>query len=187
MAKVDILLKGYNLKHGDYDNYTSTCTLVRDKGINVVVDPGSPKKGEIDKALKRLGLEKDNIDYVFITHYHPDHARDVALFPKAKLVDIWEIIEDDRYDYIRYNHKLTSNVTILRTPGHAKEHGSLKVKTDEGIVVVAGDVWWYENFTPQKDPYAWNQKKLEESRKKILKIADFIILGHGGMVKNPYK
>ena len=53
---------------------------------------------------------------------------------------------------------------------------------DIGTVVVAGDLWWRSDFTPRLDPMAWNQKILENSRKRILKIADYIIPGHGKMV-----
>ena len=33
------------------------------------------------------------------------------------------------------------------------------------------------------DPYAFDIKKLKQSRKKVLKFADFIIPGHAGMYK----
>jgi len=49
--------------------------------------------------------------------------------------------------------------------------------------VVAGDVWWFSDMTPAEDEMAWDQKKLEESRKKVLEIADWIIPGHGGNVR----
>jgi hypothetical protein len=42
-------------------------------------------------------------------------------------------------------------------------------------------------MTPDKDPIAWNQAKLDESRHKIITMADWIIPGHGKMVKNPRK
>jgi len=42
-------------------------------------------------------------------------------------------------------------------------------------------------MTPVEDEMAWNQGKLEESRKKVLKIADWIIPGHGKMFRNPEK
>lgn len=53
--------------------------------------------------------------------------------------------------------------------------------------MVAGDVWWFYDMTPVEDEMAWNQGKLEESRKKVLKIADWIIPGHGKMFRNPEK
>ena len=39
------------------------------------------------------------------------------------------------------------------------------------------DVFWQEN-KPEKDPYATDLSKLEESRKLVLERADFIVPGH---------
>ena len=39
-----------------------------------------------------------------------------------------------------------------------------------------------ENY-PEIDPYASDMKKLKESRKKLLELADYIIPGHGKMFK----
>ena len=69
-----------------------------------------------------------------------------------------------------------------RTPGHSYDSITLLVKTNNGIVAICGDVFWKEDF-PKDDPYASNKEKLEESRKKILEVADWIIPGHGKMFK----
>ena len=183
-AKINVLIRGYDKEFADYDVYTCTSTLIRDGGNNIVVDPGSPKKGILKKALKNQGLELDDINYIFTTHYHTDHARDRALFPNAKQVDIWGYNVGDRYYFeSEKGFKITQNVSVIPTPGHAREHSSLIVKTVNGIVVIAGDVWWYKNFTPKIDPYAVNQHDLEKSRKKILEMADYVIPGHGDIVK----
>ncbi|HUW21053.1 MAG TPA: hypothetical protein VMW41_00110, partial [Candidatus Bathyarchaeia archaeon] len=57
----------------------------------------------------------------------------------------------------------------------------------------AGDVFWWvddeeqkidkENLMIHQDPYMKNKEELRESRKKLLKIADYIIPGHGEMFK----
>ena len=36
---------------------------------------------------------------------------------------------------------------------------------------------------PKKDPFAVDLIKLEESRKKVVKMADYIIPGHGGIYR----
>ena len=58
---------------------------------------------------------------------------------------------------------------------------------------MAGDVfWWWDNeeqktdkesLMARKDPYVKNKEQLNESRKKVLEIADYIIPGHGKMFK----
>jgi hypothetical protein len=40
-----------------------------------------------------------------------------------------------------------------------------------------------KSLMERKDPYVKNESQLIESRKKILKIADYIIPGHGKMFK----
>jgi len=66
------------------------------------------------------------------------------------------------------------------------------VPTEEGTYVVAGDVfWWMDNEEQKIDvekedeahPEEIDMEKLIESRKQLLKIADYIIPGHGEMFK----
>ena len=72
-----------------------------------------------------------------------------------------------------------------------EEHCSLIVEIKKEVYVVAGDVfWWLENEKqeidinkPDNDPEHMDIQKLIESRKKILKIADYIIPGHGKMFR----
>lgn len=85
----------------------------------------------------------------------------------------------------------------MHTPGHAPELTSLVVETEEGVVVVAHDVFWWmdgeqksetvEDLMNLVDPFVNDENELEESRKKVLEIADWIIPGHGKMFKNPAK
>ena len=87
---------------------------------------------------------------------------------------------------------LGSGIKIIETPGHVLEHLSLLVNTDEGKVAVVGDtIWWLDDEKQifkidQKDHAAakgMNMKELIKSRKKLIKMADYIIPGHGEMFK----
>ena len=58
------------------------------------------------------------------------------------------------------------------------------------MVVVAGDVFWWVDGEEQiidierpDQHFASDPAKLIESRKKVLEIADYIIPGHGTMMK----
>lgn len=187
MTKVKVLIEGY-AKNDTL--VVSTTTLIQDGDTNIVVDPGMGKnKPEaLKEALKKENLSFEDIGIVFATHYHLDHTQYVGLFPKAKLIDYMYFYDGEKWtDHGGDGYKISPNVSILHTPGHSIEHASLAVKTEKGIVVVAGDVWWFSDMTPEKDEMAWNQEKLEESRKKVLKVADWIIPGHGKMFRNPEK
>jgi len=187
MAKLEILVQGYVTKDGQGDRASSSAVLVQDKETNIIVDPGVAKE-ELGNALKRLNLQPDNINYVLLTHYHPDHAFGAAWFPKAKILDNEEIMEGDiinKHDGFIPDTELA----IMHTPGHAQEHCSLTVPTDKGMVVVAGDVFWWTGNEEQNidinktDPYALDHKVLVESREKVLKLADFVVPGHGKIFK----
>jgi len=183
MAKVKVLIEGYVKKD---TLVVPTTTLIQDGDINIVVDPGMGKnKPEVLKnALEKENLSFEDIRIVFTTHYHLDHTQHTGLFPKAKLIDYMYCYNGEKWtDHKGEGYKISPNVSILHTPGHSIEHASLVVKTDKKIVVIAGDVWWFSDLTPKEDEMAWNQKKLDESRKKVLKVADWIIPGHGKLFR----
>lgn len=193
MPKVKVLIQGYatTLKKGWIAS--STTTLIQDGKINIIVDPGINRR-KLLNALKREGLKLENIDYILMTHYHPDHNYLSGIFPKAKALDDELVYEEDK-EYEHGGKIPGTNLKILPTSGHEKSHGSLIVPTEKGIVVVAGDVWWWktshkqktdrESLLKLKDMYVKDKKALLDSRKKILEIADWIIPGHGKMFKNP--
>lgn len=188
MAKVKVLIEGY--VRADGSKVEPTTTLVQDGKIKIIVDPGMGKNkpSRLMKALAKEGLKFEDINIVFCTHYHLDHTQFVGLFPKARLIDSLYIYDGDSWlDHKGEGYKLSPDVSVIYTSGHTPEHASLKVKTDKGIVVIAGDVWWLETMEPKVDEMALDQKELEKSRKKVLKIADWIIPGHGKMFKNPRK
>ena len=184
MTKVKVLIKGYVKEDGS--KVVPTTALIQDDKINIIVDPGMGinKREIFKKALKKVGLDFNKIDIVFCTHYHLDHTQYVGLFPKAKMVDYKFIYKGNSLlNHKGTGYKLSPNVSVIHTPGHTIEHASLMVKINKEIVVVAGDLWWDSNFAPKIDRMAWNQKILEKSRKKILKIADYVIPGHGKMFR----
>ena len=175
MAEVKILLKGY-ANEGTEENSCSTISLVKDKDIIMVVDPGTAKNQDIIiEKLKAEGLKKDDVNIVCITHSHMDHYRNIGMFPKAKALDYFGLWDGDTVD--DWNEQFTDNIKIIKTPGHSYDSITLLVKTDKGTVAVCGDVFWKEGY-PKNDPYASDKEKLEKSRKRVLKMADWIIPGH---------
>jgi len=181
-AKVTILIEG----QVSNDIVVPTTTLIQDGKMNIIVDPGmgKNKSKHLKDTLKKEGLTLFDIQVVFTTHYHLDHTQHVGLFSKAKLIDYLYTYDQDNWnDHKGNGHNISPNVCILHTPGHSYEHASLKVKSDMGTIIVAGDVWWFSDMTPIIDEMALDQKKLEESRKRVLNIADYVIPGHGAMFK----
>ena len=102
------------------------------------------------------------------------------MFPKAKSLDYWGLWDKNRLKFNTKPRQFTKNIQILMTPGHSYDGISLIVKTKTGKVAICGDIYWRKDY-PKKDIYANNQKRLLQDRKLLLKIADFIIPGHGSM------
>lgn len=181
MAEVKVLIKGYTSEDSGDEKTCATISLVRDKDIIMVVDPGvlEDQKILID-ALKKQGLEIKDVNYVCITHSHIDHYRNIGMFPNAKTLEFFGIW--DKNSVIDWKEDFSEDIKIIKTPGHDRTGITLLVKTSIGKVAICGDVFWKEGL-PKIDPYADNSKELIKSRKKILELANYIIPGHADIYK----
>ena len=192
MSEVKILIEGYAKPTGGETFKASPSTvLIKDSGKLILVDPGTSKQ-KLTNSLKLEGVRLSDIDLIFLTHYHIDHLLNIKLFPDTDVCDGWTLYRDD--EEMEISNKIPgTNVLIIPTPGHANEHVSLLVKTKTGKICVAGDLWWWQDgaepkldrksLLSLKDPFAKDKKALLASRKKIFKLADYIIPGHGRIFK----
>lgn len=182
MAEVKILIEGHNsIKTGEGEEKNlCTITLIKDEKSVIVVDPGvlSDKNILID-ALEKEGLKIEDVTHVFITHSHIDHYRNAGMFPAStKVLEYWGIWAGETVN--DWSEKFSEDIRIIKTPGHSQDSLTFLVETEKGTVAIVGDLWWMENY-PKNDPYASDNKALEESRLKVLRMADHIIPGHGKM------
>lgn len=190
--KVKVLIEGYAKDTEGGLLASSTTTLIQTAKHNILVDPGINRKLLLQK-IKKENLSINDIDYVFITHYHPDHMLLAGIFENATVFDGDTIYKEDMETEYAGNLPNT-NIKVLLTPGHAHEHAALVVETpDLGTVVIAADIFWWmdgeeQNTTEEvilkkKDPFTKNTEELVKSRGEVLKIADWVIPGHGKMFK----
>ena len=185
MANVKVLIKGYTNEdssgktNGEVERTGATVTLVRDKNIVMVVDPGCLESQQtLIDILKKEGIEIDDVNYVCLTHSHIDHFMNVGMFSNAKVLEFYGIWEKNTRE--DWKEQFTGDIKIIKTPGHNATSLALLVKTDKGNVAICGDVFWKENF-PEVDEYADEPEKLKQSRGKIIKLADYIVPGHEDM------
>jgi len=184
MAEVKILIEGYT--SGETNGRScSTVVLVKDKinnkETNIVVDPGTlPSQQALIDELNKNSLKPEDIDIVFITHSHMDHYANIGMFVNAKSLSFDGWYENDFWK--ECNDKISKDLEIIKTPGHSDDSITLLVKTQKGVVAICGDVFWKKNL-PKKDNFANDHLVLNQSRKKILELADYIVPGHGGMFK----
>ncbi len=190
MLEVKVLIEGYAREISSGWIASSTVTLVKAGGKNIIVDPGCNRKKLIG-ALQKEGLKTADIDFVLLTHNHADHSLLAGIFENAKVLTTEETYDND--NQTAHGNKIPgTDLQIIQTAGHSQEHCSLVVQTANGTYIIAGDVfWWADNEAQAVDiekiddahPNEVNMNKLTVSRKKILEIADYVIPGHGKMFK----
>ena len=187
MAEVKILIQGYfkdisktRCRAG------STIVLIQEKGKNILVDTGNPcDEKKIVNSLAKRKLKPKDIDFVILTHFHPDHTGCNYLFKKARFIIPGVSFWDDIFDRAPKNQKLSENMKLIPTPGHTEDSATLLVKTSIGIVACVGDLFWFKGDRKTKllEEDCFSKKLFYKNRQKILKLADYIIPGHGDMFK----
>ena len=162
--KLTFTFSCYVIKHGD--EY-----MVWDTGYAPGGSPNAAKVGLVDR-LKELKVTPDQVKYVGISHFHPDHTGQLAPFTNATLLigkGDWDQITSPTpmqganvagfrswIDERRKVEPLTADkdvfgdgsVVVLRTPGHTPGHSALLVRLkDMGPVLLTGDaVHFHENY-----------------------------------------
>jgi glyoxylase-like metal-dependent hydrolase (beta-lactamase superfamily II) len=192
MATIKVLIEGYAKKLENGFIASSTTCLVTTRDKKIITDPGCNRE-KLRMALKKENLTTQDIHYVFLSHCHPDHILLAGLFEKAKFVTFDSNLIYDHDTMTEFDkHVLGNDIEIIETPGHVIEHLSLLVETSQGKVAIAGDtIWWLDDeeqvFDVNQEDHAqvkgMNMEALVESRKKLVKLADYIIPGHGKMFK----
>ncbi len=176
MTSVHLLHAGYT-----GERTASSVVLVRDDDATIVVDPGMvARRSLILEPLAALGVAPEAVTHVFLSHHHPDHTMNVALFPKAEVVDFWARYIDDLWlDMPGDGYRLSPKSQLWLTPGHTEEDATLIVTADDGMYAMT-HLWWHADRGPEIDPFAADQAALEAGRARVLAVADVVIPGHGG-------
>jgi len=140
--------------------------------------------------LDQLGIKPSDIKYVAVSHTHPDHVGNVALFSQSML-----LVQKAEYDWpalgnggprFKPEHPVTKfegdhdvfgngSVTIISTPGHTPGHQSLIVKLRKtGAVLLSGDaVYFKDNWENRRVP-EFNTNR-DQSIASMQRIADILV------------
>jgi len=173
-ARVHVLFRGYVT-----NRVASTVTFVEDGPLRAIVDPGMvPRRDAILAPLARLRIRPEEVTDVILSHHHPDHTMNVALFPEARVHDFWATYVHDRWESVAADgRRLSPSVSLLATPGHTPQDITTLVGTAEGVVALT-HLWW-NSRGPTPDPLAWDTHKVALHRARVRGLADEIIPGHG--------
>lgn len=176
MTSVHLLHAGYA-----HERVGSSIVLVRDADALIVVDPGMvARRSRILDPLAALGVAPEAVTHVFLSHHHPDHTVNIALFPNAEVVDFWARYKDDLWlDHDGDGYRLSPHAQLWLTPGHTEEDASLLVEADDAVYAMT-HLWWREDRSPEEDPLAADQAAILRHRERVLAAADIVIPGHGG-------
>lgn len=179
-AQLDVLFPGYAGPGDDGAlRVGGTVSLVRDGDRVIVVDPGMvPSRASILDPLAALGLTPADVTDVVLSHHHPDHTVNIALFGEVPVHDVQAVYQRDTW--IRRpaeGFSLTDSVRLLATPGHTPQDVTTMVGTADGLVALT-HLWWTAEG-PVEDPYAPDREVLRMQRQRVLAAADRIVPGHG--------
>ena len=157
----------------------STVSAIAAGGHLVVVDPGMvPSRAAITEPLALGGYEPEDVTDVVISHHHPDHTMNIALFPRARVHDHWAVYHNDRWiSRPAEGFEVCPGVTLWETPGHTPQDISTVVSDSRGVTVLT-HLWW-DSSGPHLDPFASDGQGIVAGRKRVLEVADLVVPGHG--------
>jgi glyoxylase-like metal-dependent hydrolase (beta-lactamase superfamily II) len=145
----------------------------------------------LKRALRDNGVAPDEIDMVFITHWHKDHFGNAGLFQKAQFLVSTPLSERfGQTDLVGINDgaEIAAGIKVAFTPGHTVDHASLIVDTRyNGMktrIAVAGDAVIAHSYFQSGKIWKYNPDFFDEAAARasthlIADSSDVIIPGHG--------
>ena len=137
---------------------STNTVLIRDEGMNIILDPGIlqlGRYGSLKKRLEEFNLTPNDIDLVINSHCHYDHVEANYMFRgKPLIIHEKELEYTDKLYWpelreaflgimdiksVKGDHKITENVRVIETVGHTPGSITTLVETDEGLVALVGD------------------------------------------------
>jgi len=137
---------------------STNTVLIRDEGMNIILDPGIlqlGRYGSLKKRLEEFNLTPDDIDLVINSHCHYDHVEANYMFRgKPLIIHEKELEYTDKLYWpewreaflgimdiksVKGDHRITENVRVIETVGHTPGSITTLVETDEGLVALVGD------------------------------------------------
>lgn len=157
----------------------STVSLVETEGALIVIDPGMVSSTSVIlDPIRELGHDPDDVTDIVISHHHPDHTINIALFPNARVHDHWAIYKDDVWTARpAEGFAVAPGVSLMETPGHTAQDITTLVTAGDDIIAFT-HLWWYET-APYDDPLATDADALHVGRARVLEVSTLIVPGHG--------
>lgn len=150
--KITIIYDNENYKKGFIPEWGFSSLVEVENGPTILFDTGGDAE-ILSENMKKLGIEKESIDEIFISHNHWDHIGGLmAVFPQTEAetyippsckkldmevpAEYEEFDKLDRVKVIKDSQKLHENIYSTGELDNMEQ--SLVVKTDKGLVVIVG-------------------------------------------------
>lgn len=166
----------------------------------------------IHEHMERLGIGLDEIEIIIFTHLHWDHCYNVKKFKKARLfvsekeyrfaldpipfyaksyetpsLGIGCPWEGCRFNLVNGEEEILEGIRAIPTPGHSPGHMAVSVRTEKGVYILGGDLFFVrENLEPDEEtgwplyPPArfYNVLELWESIEEVKRRGDYVMGTH---------
>lgn len=170
----------------------------------------------VEKGLATLGIAVGSVEDVIITHMHYDHAGNRDLFPKARyhvqdremafctgrcmchsnlshhfepsdVASMVHRIFDGRVEFHDGDSSITQGLSVHRIGGHTDGMQAVRVRTQQGWLVLASDASHMYANMEQKRPFpaVYNVGDMIEGYKRLYSLADspaMVVPGHDPQV-----
>ena len=185
----------------------STVALVQTGQHNMLVDTGSyGDRAQLLESLETAELLPENVDALFLTHFHYDHILNFDLFPNAVIrMSIEEInyvnkggyqiskdpfvpaalypLLSDRVKPFSGEVELLTGVRTVPLPGHTPGMTGLLLEKDGILLAGDGIKNGYEFTRGQPPPAFGDSEEALRSYRRGSEVAQIVIPGHD----NPFR
>ena len=175
----------------------------------------------IEKGLAEIGIDTKTVEDVIITHMHYDHAGNRDLFPKARYhvqdremayctgrcmchralnvpfepEDVASMVHkvfNGRVVFHDGDSELAPGISVHRVGGHTDGMQVVRVRTEQGWLVLASDASHMYANIEQKRPFpaVYNVGEMLEGFRRIYSLADapqLVIPGHDPLVLGRFR
>ena len=175
----------------------------------------------IEKGLAEIGIDTKTVEDVIITHMHYDHAGNRDLFPKARYhvqdremayctgrcmchralnvpfepEDVASMVHkvfNGRVVFHDGDSELAPGISVHRVGGHTDGMQVVRVRTEQGWLVLASDASHMYANIEQKRPFpaVYNVGEMLEGFRRIYSLADapqLVIPGHDPLVLDRFR
>ncbi len=174
----------------------------------ILFDTGGPaKRSTLKESLERISIAPEQINTLFLSHFHDDHVRNYDFFPNAEILlhaceDEWagtnpvheiafpEVYYDvlkksGRLTLIRDETEIASGVRVLHLPGHTPgSMGLLLQDSTMPATVIAGDaVKNIAELATGKVNMTFDPVISKQSIAKVRASAEVVIPGHDRVLR----